>query len=657
MMQVRRVKIRLPKSFPARAIGPTVFAVAALLCFFLSIWTVDAVERFSRLGVRRVVHEAGLSWVQIDADGLQVILSGTAPTEALRFRALSVAGEMVDSARLVDSMTVAAQAELAAPEFNIEILRNDDGISLIGLAPATLARDGLVADLGTLAGDGEVTDMLETADHPVPEGWDMALRFALDALKSLPRSKISVTPGKVAVTAIGDSPEEKRQIENRLRKAAPPGLTLALSISAPRPVIAPFTLRFLIEDGQARFDACSADNDKSRRRILQAALDAGAKRTESCTIGLGVPTPDWDDAVMQGIRAVKKLGSGSITFSDTSVALLAGPEVPQATFDSVTGDLESNLPRVFTLSASQSAAPVAGAAGVEFSAILDGTGKVALEGRLRDDLSRDAVESYARSRFGAANVHGAARIDPDLPAGWPERVLVSLEALAELHDGKVVVHEGDIAIEGRTGDKDASGRVSRLLSSKLGATGRYRIGVRYDESLDPTAGLPTDQECVDQVNAILAEKQIVFEPGSATLVPDAQPILDRIAEVMKDCSDYPIEVGGHTDSQGREEMNMALSEQRARAVIVALQSRRILTGNLTSHGYGETQPIMANDTEENREKNRRIEFRLLAPPLDDLATEGEAAADGAAPTIVVQTPDKTTLRPKKRPAKSGNQEP
>ncbi|MCY1127731.1 OmpA family protein [Frigidibacter sp. RF13] len=654
-MQVRRVKIRLPQTFPAQAIGPSVFAVAALLCFLLSIWTVDAIERFSRLGVRRVVHEAGLSWVNVDADGLQLILSGTAPTEALRFRALSVAGETVDSSRLVDSMTVAAQAELAAPEFNIEILRNDDGLSLIGLAPATLARDGLVADLGALAGEGEVTDMLETADHPVPEGWDSALRFALDALKSLPRSKISVTPGKVAVTAIGDSAEEKRQIESRLRKAAPSGLALALSISAPRPVIAPFTLRFLIEDGQARFDACSADNDKSRRRILQAALDAGAKRTEGCTIGLGMPTPDWDDAVIQGIRAVKKLGSGSITFSDTSVALLAGPEVPQSTFDSVTGDLESNLPRVFTLTAAQTAAPVAGEVGVEFSAVLDDEGKVALEGRLRDELSRDAVESYARSRFGAANVYGAARIDPDLPAGWPERVLVSLEALAELHDGKVVVQEGDIAIEGRTGDKDASGRVSRLLSSKLGATGRYRIAVRYDDGLDPTAGLPTDQECVDRVNSILAEKQIVFEPGSATIVPGAKPTLDRVADAMKDCADYPIEVGGHTDSQGREEMNMALSEQRARAVIVALQARRILTGNLTPQGYGETQPVMANDTEENREKNRRIEFRLLTPALDELAAE-EGSAEGEA-AIVVQSPDDKTLRPKKRPDTIGKQEP
>ena len=298
------LKFRLPKTFPTKAIVPCVFAGTGFLCFALSVWTADAIERFSRFGVRRALTEAGHTWVTVQADGLQVILAGTAPTEAMRFRALAIAGNVVDAQRLRDAMSVADQAQVAAPDFSVEILRNDDGVSLIGLVPAAMDRDGLVASLDALAEGDTVTDMLESADHPAPESWDAAVQFAVSALEMLPRSKVSVSAKRVAVTAISDSTAEKARFESELRRTAPKGLQLALDISAPRPVITPFTLRFLIDERGARFDACSADSDMARKRILTAAAEAGATDGVSCTVGLGVPTPDWSDAVVMGLRAV-----------------------------------------------------------------------------------------------------------------------------------------------------------------------------------------------------------------------------------------------------------------------------------------------------------------------------------------------------------------
>ena len=74
-----------------------------------------------------------------------------------------------------------------------------------------------------------------------------------------------------------------------------------------------------------------------------------------------------------------------------------------------------------------------------------------------------------------------------------------------------------------------------------------------------------------------------------------------------------MEIGGHTDSQGREIMNERLSQDRAQAVLNALRERRILTSSFTAKGYGESEPIADNDTEAGREANRRIEFRLIRP--------------------------------------------
>lgn len=682
------MKLTLPTSFPARAIGPTVFGVTGFLCLALSLWTASAIERFSKLGVRRALTEAGHSWVHVEADGLQVILAGTAPTEAMRFRALSIAGNVVDSTRLRDQMAVADRDKIAAPDFSIEVLRNDDGISLIGLAPTSMNRTALVSTLDGLAEGDQVADMLETSDHPAPEGWDSAVTFAEAALKLLPRAKVSVGAGRVAVTAISDSPEQKASFESALHRLAPRGLKLSLDISAPRPVITPFTLRFLIDAQGARFDACSADSDRARAAILAAATAAGAPKDADCRVGLGVPTPDWSRAVTMTLGAMSEMGNGSVTFSDADIALIAGPDVPQATFDRVVGDLESNLPDVFSLKASQTAkAEGGGQSGpVEFTATLSDKGQVDLVGRIGDDLTRQAVESFARSRFGGDAVHAAMRLDSGLPEGWPTRVMVALEALSTLHSGKAVIHAADLSVEGVSGARQTSDEISRILASKLGSGGKYALLIRYDKALDASLGLPSGPECVTQLNAILSASKITFEPGSAIIDPSANPTLDKLAGVMKKCDGHQMEVGGHTDSQGREEMNLALSDQRARAVIMALQSRRVLTGGLSARGYGETVPVMANDTEENREKNRRIEFRLLedaptagpdagaapdaaspaaqaaaqaldalgagedGPPLDGTDAPLDGGGDAAA-AVTVTTPGKDEPRPARRPAR------
>jgi len=119
-------------------------------------------------------------------------------------------------------------------------------------------------------------------------------------------------------------------------------------------------------------------------------------------------------------------------------------------------------------------------------------------------------------------------------------------------------------------------------------------------------------DCRPQVfvtaTSVLSGKTRVFKP--AELVPGTAHAL---AEIIGECDDLPIEIAGHTDSQGREEMNEQLSLDRARAVLDELRLRRVLTSTLKARGYGESRPIADNDTEAGRETNRRIEFRLIRP--------------------------------------------
>jgi OmpA-OmpF porin, OOP family len=152
--------------------------------------------------------------------------------------------------------------------------------------------------------------------------------------------------------------------------------------------------------------------------------------------------------------------------------------------------------------------------------------------------------------------------------------------------------------------------------------------VTYQKKLDPVLGLPTPDECEAEIGAIVAAGKINFEPGSATIDASALGTMDDIAQVLTRCGELQLEIQGYTDSQGREEMNLALSQSRAESVLNELRARRVVTSTFKAVGYGEENPVADNDTEAGREANRRIEFRLIRP--DTVATPDETTLENTA---------------------------
>ncbi|KIC48132.1 OmpA family protein [Tateyamaria sp. ANG-S1] len=589
------------------------FSVAAILALVTANLSVQLIEESSEIGVRDALDDEGMTWAEVEADGLQVTLAGIAPTEAVRFAAISTAGRVVDAARVIDDMQVEAAAAIAPPRFSAELLRNDAGLSIIGLIPAATDRTAVIDRITAIAGNTPVTDLIEVADYPAPDGWDDALGFSLAAMERLPRAKVSVEAGRVSIRAITDSAEEKTNLEAQLNRAAPPGLRVALDIAAPRPVITPFTLRLVKDEAGTRFDACSADTEAARTRIVSAAMSAGLTGPGTCTVGMGVPSPKWSVAVEQAIGALNTLGTGSVTFSDADITLIAAEGTPQADFDRVVGELENALPPVFALYAKLPETVDPNQGPPEFVATLSPEGLVQLRGRISDENLRSLVDSYAQAAFGTDSVYTATRIVDDLPANWPVRVLTGLESLAQLSNGAVTVTPDTLTVSGNTGNPKASTNIATLLASKLGEAEEFDIRVTYQEKLDPVAALPTPDECEAEIAGILSASKITFEPGSATIDASALGTMDDIAEVLRQCGDIRLEIQGHTDSQGREEMNLNLSQARAQSVLNELRARRVLTSTYSAKGYGEVDPIADNDTEEGREANRRIEFKLIRP--------------------------------------------
>jgi len=103
-------------------------------------------------------------------------------------------------------------------------------------------------------------------------------------------------------------------------------------------------------------------------------------------------------------------------------------------------------------------------------------------------------------------------------------------------------------------------------------------------------------------------QQIFFDFDSARIQPRSFPILNTVAQVLRDYPTITVEVQGHTDSRGEDDYNMRLSHARAESVRNYLIQQNIAANRLTFQGYGETRAIDSNRTSRGRANNRRVEF-------------------------------------------------
>lgn len=105
--------------------------------------------------------------------------------------------------------------------------------------------------------------------------------------------------------------------------------------------------------------------------------------------------------------------------------------------------------------------------------------------------------------------------------------------------------------------------------------------------------------------------EIHFNFGKATLTPDSDPELDKVVNLLSNNPSLHAEISGHTDNEGPADYNLFLSQLRAQSVVDYLIKKGIHQDQLIAKGYGETKPLVSNDSYEGRVKNRRVELVVL----------------------------------------------
>jgi outer membrane protein OmpA-like peptidoglycan-associated protein/YHS domain-containing protein len=115
-----------------------------------------------------------------------------------------------------------------------------------------------------------------------------------------------------------------------------------------------------------------------------------------------------------------------------------------------------------------------------------------------------------------------------------------------------------------------------------------------------------------KIGSNIVLNNIFFDFDKYSLRGESKPELDRVVAVLKNNPKIKIEIQGHTDNKGSSSYNLKLSQDRAKSVVDFLISAGIQKERLSYTGYGFTKPVASNDSEESRQKNRRIEFKVLS---------------------------------------------
>ncbi|MGY8682491.1 OmpA family protein [Bradyrhizobium sp. UFLA05-153] len=334
-------------------------------------------------------------------------------------------------------------------------------------------------------------------------------------------------------------------------------------------------------------------------RLMEAARKdlGGIEVADQMGLARGAP-PRFENAAMLLLDQVGKLKDGKITISDTNVSLsgmareLGGREAIAAAL--------KNLPEGFSVVTNDIKAPP-----YIFQAYKDPVAAtVTLTGYVPDNTIHAAIATAAGRKFFGEKIVDNLKASVGAPASFGNSVVAALGALSRLSTGTLVVTDREVKLSGDALYEGAAADIRAGLGKDFPKTWQYKPEI----TVKPAAGPVDGTVCQQLFSELLTKGKIRFEPKRATIDPDSAGLLDHLIETALRCPNAIIEVAGHTDSDGEDAFNQALSEKRAQAVIDYLVKAGLPADRFTAVGYGSTQPVAGNDTDEGKAQNRRIEF-------------------------------------------------
>jgi OOP family OmpA-OmpF porin len=336
-----------------------------------------------------------------------------------------------------------------------------------------------------------------------------------------------------------------------------------------------------------------------RAKLADAARAGlgGVEVADQMSLARGAP-PRFETAALLLIDQIGKLKDGKITISDNAVTL-SGMARELGGREAIAASLK-DLPEGFSVKANDVKAPP-----YVFQAYKDPVAvTLTLSGNVPDNNIHAAIAQAASRKFFGEKVVDNLKASVGAPSGFAAAVVPALGALSRVSTGTLVVTDREVKLSGDALYDAAAAQIR----AGLGKDFPQGFQFKPDISVKP-ASAPVDASVCQQLfSELLGKAKVRFESGRASIDPDSTGLLDHLVEIALRCPNSNIEVAGHTDADGEDAANQALSEKRAQAVVDYLVKAGLPASRFTAVGYGSTQPVAGNDTDDGKAQNRRIEF-------------------------------------------------
>ena len=436
-------------------------------------------------------------------------------------------------------------------------------------------------------------------------------------------AEVDVSGRDITVSGLADGPQERAALLARLE--AVPGRRVVHDRLTVLPVVQPFTLSLNAVQGEMTVSG-HVPGVFARDQI--ALLAAG-----EVTLAAGAPDGAWFDAALLGMGALRVLEEGQLQMSDRRLVLGGLARTPDQRAE-IEAAFAQGLPAgyevAYDLTYLDDGSPAA------WRLTHDATAGARLEGKRPMGLAAgDMAAALGLAALTDSSTEAltgeTGRVPPVLAALAPWLGEVETLAVSVSPEGTLVEAGfgagADLDLLAATLGADLAGtadaltlRLAEVAASGTEGDRRQNAATGRDEVLSggywlPAADFdPGPATCAQAVDSVLAAQRIGFVTGSARLDARARSAVNALAGVLAPClttAGLRAEIGGHTDSTGSDEANLALSLARAQAVRDALLARGLPDAALTAEGYGAAQPVADNATEDGRAANRRTAVRWI----------------------------------------------
>lgn len=590
------------------------FGVTLAIIYGLTHLSISFIENRTLSKFEILTSDFSHEWLTVKPNGTKVELSGTPPNQLEYLGLISLVNLNFNPDRIVNNIQALDSSYTPSQILELIMYSKESTIFIFGSFSNPEQKASTLELLSTAHPEKAINDFSTLKSDVATGELNIVVEYGTKVLNNLPEGMVTVSNNTVSVTSHFNTQEATETIAAQLIDDQPDEVDLELNLSYPIPLFKPYRFGVFLNDQGSRLEICHVADAASQDRLISLLDSIILDQELYCQIAHGTPSPAWSDLISLLLEALADSRETHLRISDFSVIVKSENELSDQAIDSLEEIFNSTHGEEYNLQILSNTDEFTQLNPDVLRIIKDLENNLTVFGMIPDNSIKPLLLDIMSAYFLKDEIRDFIQIEEASAPLDLELITTGIKSLTQLDEGELVVPEKGLYFSGKVSSSEKYDSFINHLTSELNR-GDFVSNVEIDYDLIPPPPLSAE-ECINGISEVLVDKKIIFDSGSVEINEQTSTILPGLAEVLLKCNHFTWEIGGHTDSQGRESMNFELSSKRAGAILAALVEAGVPSDILTAIGYGERFPIANNRTEAGREKNRRIVIQILESGIE-----------------------------------------